>query len=164
MRQMQDYVKGDKSVVYLEDEEHVINLNDNFSIKVYGSPWTAIHGQPGKSFQIPRPELKDKWEKIPRDVDILVTHGPPHGIRDENAGKVNAGCKDLERLVTERLRPRIHVFGHIHEGYGWINNGKTLFINASIQASRIKAEGSSVNSPFVVDYYKYGRELRINTQ
>ena len=153
---MQDYVKGDKSVVYLEDEEHLININQDFTIKVYGSPWTATHGKPGKSFQIPRSELKDKWEKIPRDVDILVTHMPPYGIRDENAGRVKAGCRDLLREVTERLRPRIHVFGHIHESYGWITRDKTLFVNASTKAS-----GSSVNSPIVVDYYKDGRKLGI---
>ena len=156
LQQMQDYVKGNKSVVYLEDDQHLIDISPEFRIKVYGSPWTATHGKPGKSFQVGRSELREKWEKIPRDVDILVTHMPPYGVRDENAGKVKAGCRDLLRLLSDSLEPRIHVFGHIHESHGWSWGAKTLFINASIKAS-----GSHVNSPIVVDYYKNSRKLEI---
>ena len=152
---MQEYVKGESSVIYLEDEGHVINIDEEFQINLYGSPWTAIHGKPGKAFQIPRIDLGEKWKKIPSSVDILITHMPPYGVLDENAGKVKAGCKDLLRLVTEKLKPRIHVFGHIHESRGWTNLGKTLFINASI------SRGASVNSPVVVDYYLKTRKLHV---
>jgi len=156
MKQMQQYVMGDSSVVYLEDEGHVINIDEDFQINLYGSPWTAIHGKPGKAFQIPRSELGKKWEKIPASVDILITHMPPYGLLDENAGKVKAGCRELLRLVTEKLKPSIHVFGHIHESRGWVRLGKTLFINASI------SKGSSVNSPIVVDYYMKTRKIEIS--
>ncbi|KAI9371527.1 Metallo-dependent phosphatase-like protein [Aspergillus egyptiacus] len=50
-------------------------------------------------------------------VDILLTHGPPHGILDFVPGAGNVGCESLYRAV-ERSRPALHVFGHIHEGYG----------------------------------------------
>ena len=156
MKQIQEYVKGDSSVVYLEDEGHVINIDQEFQINVYGSPWTAIHGKPGKAFQIPRSELGTKWEKMPVSLDVLITHMPPYGLLDENAGKVKAGCKDLLRLVTEKLKPRIHVFGHIHESRGWTWLGETLFINASI------SRGALVNSPIVVDYYRKTRKLEIS--
>ena len=155
-KQIQEYVKGDSSVVYLEDEGHVINIDEEFRISLYGSPWTAIHGKPGKAFQIGRTDLRKKWEKIPASVDILITHMPPYGLLDENAGKVKAGCRDLLRLVTEKLRPQIHVFGHIHESRGWTWLGKTLFINASI------SRGALVNSPIVVDYYRKTRKLEIS--
>jgi hypothetical protein len=41
-------------------------------LKVWGSPWTAIYGAPGKAFQVPREELEAKWALIPSDTDILV--------------------------------------------------------------------------------------------
>ena len=156
MKQMQEYIKGDSSVVYLEDEGHVINIDEEFQINLYGSPWTAIHGKPGKAFQIPRTELGQKWEKFPASVDILITHMPPYGLLDENAGKVKAGCKDLLRIVREKVKPQIHVFGHIHESWGWTRLGQTLFINAS------SSKGSSVNSPIVVDYYLKTRKVEIS--
>ena len=143
-------------MVYLEDEGHVINIDEEFRINLYGSPWTAIHGKPGKAFQIARTDLCKKWEKIPASVDILITHMPPYGLLDENAGKVKAGCKDLLKLVTEKLKPQIHVFGHIHESRGWTWLGKTLFINASV------SRGSSVNSPIVVDYFMKTRKVEIS--
>ena len=143
-------------MVYLEDEGHVINIDEEFRINLYGSPWTAIHGKPGKAFQIARTDLCKKWEKIPACVDILITHMPPYGLLDENAGKVKAGCKDLLKLVTEKLKPQIHVFGHIHESRGWTWLGKTLFINASV------SRGSSVNSPIVVDYFMKTRKVEIS--
>ncbi|KAL2822853.1 hypothetical protein BJX63DRAFT_417291 [Aspergillus granulosus] len=51
-------------------------------------------------------------------VDILLTHGPPYGMLDQVIGsRESVGCKHLYRAV-ERARPALHVFGHIHEGYG----------------------------------------------
>lgn len=50
-------------------------------------------------------------------VDIMLTHGPPKGIMDEVAGSGAVGCTHLNHAAT-RARPRLHCFGHIHEGYG----------------------------------------------
>ncbi|KAA8648538.1 uncharacterized protein ATNIH1004_004423 [Aspergillus tanneri] len=51
-------------------------------------------------------------------VDIMLTHGPPYGILDQVVpGHQSVGCEHLYR-ATERAKPRLHVFGHIHEGYG----------------------------------------------
>ena len=47
----------------------------------------------------------------------MLTHGPPHGILDEIFPGENVGCENLRRAV-ERCKPRIHAFGHIHEGWG----------------------------------------------
>jgi hypothetical protein len=46
-----------------------------------------------------------------------MTHGPPRGRRDETNRDVRAGCPHLLRAVS-RARPRLHCFGHIHEGWG----------------------------------------------
>jgi hypothetical protein len=63
-------------------------------------------------------ELTRQHSKIPKSVDILVTHGPPSGILDQNARGQNIGCTQLLSTVIERVQPRLHVFGHCHEAYG----------------------------------------------
>lgn len=47
----------------------------------------------------------------------MLTHGPPHGILDKTKNGEDAGCEHLLRAV-QRCRPRVHCFGHIHEGWG----------------------------------------------
>ena len=55
------------------------------------------------------------WQRIPDDVDVLITHGPPVGHGDLCSGGNRAGCVDLLRHVETRIQPKLHVFGHIHE-------------------------------------------------
>lgn len=57
-----------------------------------------------------------KWEMIPSDTDILVTHTPPVGHGDLCCSGVRAGCVELLSTVQNRVKPKYHVFGHIHEG------------------------------------------------
>merc|ERR1712142_1446658 len=149
MEQMQQYVKNEASIIYLEDRLYTLCLDDGRSLKIYGTPWTAIYGKPGKAFQIPASNLVEKWTKVPRPLDILITHMPPYGILDMNGGKVKSGCKDLANIVREKIRPAIHVFGHIHESHGWEVGQHTTFINA---ASR-KPKSKILNQPIIVDYY-----------
>ena len=88
-------------------------------VKFYGSPW-----QPNFcnwAFNLPRgAALKRHWDRIPDDVNVLITHGPPKGILDYCDGG-NVGCKDLTQRLRE-LRQRndleLHLFGHIHESRG----------------------------------------------
>ena len=74
--------------------------------------------------------LRAYWEKIPEDVDILVTHTPPSGILDRTSLGLSVGCKDLRRRVDE-LHARFHLFGHVHEAYGKETHGGTTFVNGS---------------------------------
>jgi len=154
MNQMQKYVKETNNIKYLEDNQHVIDINfdnedENKKIHIYGTPWTGLFGKPGKAFQIPRQDLSEKWGKIPSVTDILISHMPPFGILDKNAAGMKAGCPNLLKSVTERVKPRIHVFGHIHESYGHMFHDGVLFINA---ASLKKSKSNSLNPPIVVDY------------
>lgn len=74
-------------------------------------------------------QLTEKWNKIPEDTDILITHIPPYGILDIYNSK-HYGCK----LLLDRIRqfnPLYHIFGHIHSGYGEFIVNKTYFINSS---------------------------------
>jgi Icc-related predicted phosphoesterase len=65
-------------------------------------------------------------------MDIVVTHGPAYGHLDTVVGQsINLGCQ----LLTERLKvvkPKIHVCGHIHSGYGYKFDNGTHYINASV--------------------------------
>jgi Icc-related predicted phosphoesterase len=100
-------------------------------LKIYGSPYQPwFHNW---AFNLPRngEELEHKWSMIPDDTDILITHGPPFGILDKTIrNNENAGCELLRKRVDD-IKPLIHTFGHIHEGYGELQTRNTLFINGS---------------------------------
>jgi len=110
--------------IYLQDQEVTIN-----GMRFYGSPWQPWFYD--WAFNLERgPEIRVKWNLIPKGTDILITHGPPYGIGDLTAQEDHAGCQDLLEVV-EKIKPAIHIFGHIHEGYGISSNGITTFINVS---------------------------------
>jgi Icc-related predicted phosphoesterase len=108
-------------------------LNNKIAIdglKIWGSPYTPTFGD--WAFMHSESELFRIFEKIPNDLDILITHGPPKGILDEVGRGDNTGSSSLLECVM-RAKPRFHIFGHIHE-YGCeikkIN--ETTFINACV--------------------------------
>lgn len=115
------------NVKYLQDSFTVIE-----GLKIYGSPWQPRFYD--WAFNLNRgSELAEKWKLIPDDTDILVTHGPPHGILDEVPRKFfveNTGCEELRKKVEE-IRPKLHIFGHIHCGYGQTEQLGVKFVNAS---------------------------------
>ena len=79
-------------LVYLEDSGHKLEYGDH-SLQLYGAPWTAMYGSGWKAFQVSRETLADKWKALPTNTDILVTHMPPYGVRDMNAGDSKSGLK-----------------------------------------------------------------------
>ena len=82
---------------------------------------------------------------IPVDTDILITHGPPFGKLDyARYQNVNVGCEELMKRVEE-IKPKINVFGHIHEGYGYVFDGNTHYINASVLNERYEYRNKPVN-------------------
>ncbi|KAA6337055.1 3' 5'-cyclic adenosine monophosphate phosphodiesterase CpdA [termite gut metagenome] len=76
-------------------------------------------------------QIRGHWKLIPKDTDILITHSPPFGLLDQTTRGVHTGCEDLLKAI-KRIKPRYHLFGHIHEAYGMIQSGKTTFINGSV--------------------------------
>lgn len=69
------------------------------------------------AFNLPRgEECLSKWDLIPDDTDILITHTPPLGHGDLVCSGVRAGCVELLSTVQNRVKPKYHLFGHIHEG------------------------------------------------
>lgn len=98
-------------------------------LRIYGSPWQPEFFD--WAFNLPRgSRLREKWALIPDDTDILITHGPPHGILDRNDRGQAVGCEELAERVAA-VAPRLHLFGHIHEAYGEMTVGPTIYVNAS---------------------------------
>ena len=152
-RYMQDYPTEAKylldkhsTISYLEDNMLSKYVNETTDVKIYGSPW-----QPefyNWAFNLPRngSELQSKWDAIPDNTDILVTHGPAYGFLDDVNGRrgQHLGCE----LLTERIKafkPKIHVCGHIHTGHGHYFDGHTHFFNAALLDERYRYTQSAWN-------------------
>jgi Icc-related predicted phosphoesterase len=128
--------------IYLNDE-----LIEIEGINIYGSSWTFT-----QNFQT-------KWSIIPSHVDILMTHVPPQFILDlayqpkkspsiEPCSMCNNavhgsyghwGSQSLYKEISQRIQPRVHCFGHVHDdpGFKFDQDGTgTLFINAAADLSK----------------------------
>lgn len=124
---------------YLQDEELVLygdGPNGDYpenNIRIYGSPWQPWFYD--WAFNLPRNgiQLAGKWEAIPKNTDILITHGPAFGTLDTVIGRPwdALGCELLAQRINQ-IRPKIHVCGHIHSGYGYEFKDDTHFFNASV--------------------------------
>jgi predicted phosphodiesterase len=110
---------------YLEDGGATID-----GLTVWGSPWQPAFND--WAFNLPRGEpLAKKWSLIPGGLDVLVTHGPPAGYGDATSmGRERSGCADLLGRVRV-VKPRLHLFGHIHEDGGCWTAGDTTFVNCT---------------------------------
>lgn len=114
-----------RGCIYLEDQAVTVE-----GLRFYGSPWQPWFYD--WAFNLPRgPEIAAVWEKIPLDTRILITHGPPRGHGDLTVTREPVGCEDLLKRIGA-VRPWVHCFGHIHEGYGVTQDEHTLFVNASV--------------------------------
>jgi Icc-related predicted phosphoesterase len=127
-------------IIYLNDTEVIIDGR-----KIWGSPVTPWFFN--WAFNRRRGALIAKhWALIPEDVDILLTHGPVLGILDMVINGQQVGCKDLLQRVQE-VKPKVHLCGHIHEGYGSIKKFGTKFINASL----LNESYELVNKPVIFE-------------
>lgn len=88
---------------------------------------------------------KQVMEKIPQNIDILISHRPPYGILDFD-NFINYGCQDLLKAV-KRINPRYHLFGHIHAHNGIQKIGETTFVNSSI----MNAKYELANNPTLLE-------------
>ena len=112
-------------VIYLNDSGTEIN-----GVQLWGSPITPWFNN--WAFNRDRgDEIKKHWDLIPDDTDVLITHGPPFGTLDETVYGDRTGCEDL-LLRIDQVKPRLHIFGHIHEEYGAFTKCETTFVNVSV--------------------------------
>jgi predicted phosphohydrolase len=113
------------ALTYLENDAVEVTVRKR-TLRIYGGPYTPQCGT--WAFQYPRflpsnPRLSGAllytdhpsaalWSRVPPRIDVLLTHGPPLGHLDRGAG-----CAVLLSTLW-RVRPRLHVFGHIHAARG----------------------------------------------
>jgi Icc-related predicted phosphoesterase len=141
--QIKKILKKYPTIIYLQDDYVVID-----GIKIYGTPWQpefynwAFNLKRGK-------ELQEKWKYIDNDINILVSHSPPFGILDYvERDMIHVGCEDLKNRISELKSLKINIFGHIHQGYGQIEEAGVKFVNASICTERY----IPTNKPIIIEY------------
>jgi Icc-related predicted phosphoesterase len=134
---MLDRAKAVLHINYLENSSVIIE-----GIKIWGSPITPSFYKQYWAFNADRNEdIQSYWNKIPKDANIVVTHGPVHGKLDyipESSEYV--GCVDLKAKIEE-INPLMFICGHIHSGRGIYNTDKTLYVNASIMDNSYNKQG-----------------------
>ena len=115
---------------YFENHPHVwINKYKKvFGYDVLGTPYTREFC--GWNYMKTEDELREMYSKFPDKVDILISHGAPYGILDEYQNE-HIGDKALREYI-ERVRPALHIFGHIHSKERYINSIGINFHNVSI--------------------------------
>jgi len=114
------------NAVYLEHSAATIE-----GLLFWGCPVTPV--LPHMAFATPPGAAGKYWDMIPGRTDVLITHGPPFGILDkEDILREHDGCMQLNRAV-QRIRPALHIFGHIHGGRGTEKGPHgTLFVNCAV--------------------------------
>lgn len=137
---------------YLENSEVVIE-----GIKFWGSPWQPeFHNW---AFNYPRGGdfCNQLWNQIPRDTDVVMTHGPMKNILDkcqrtypsnDNRYPDRAGCEILRHRIEEIGTVKYHLCGHVHEAYGMdYFTLNTICVNASTCNLRYQP----INAPVVLE-------------
>ena len=129
------------NVHYLEDSG--IELD---GVNFYGSPVQL----PFMDYAFMRPEKKLElhWKAIPDGTDVLITHCPPFSIGDYvKRDHLHKGSPSLYWEVVERIKPKVHCFGHIHYGYGIKVIEQTTFINAAL----VDEHNQLINQPIFIE-------------
>ncbi len=113
--------------IYLQDSGVTVE-----GLKFWGSPVNSVGGD--WAFSRERMvKIRKHWDLIPDDTDVLITHEPPYGTLDKpHILAKHAGCQYLLGAVL-RIKPRLHIFGHVHGGYGredaW---GRVILVNCAV--------------------------------
>lgn len=110
----------DSGIIYLEND-----YCDIQGIKIFGTPITPTFND--WYFMKNRSKLNELWNKVDDNVDIFVSHGSCKGILDlseDREGNLEfCGDKSLHRHITERIKPKLFLHGHIHSNRSIENTG-----------------------------------------
>lgn len=144
-----------KTAEQISYAEYLCDSGTEFEgLKIWGSPWTKTFAGMNpecKAFTVDtKEELAVKFALIPKDTDILITHGPPYGILDKTIRHERAGSISLRNTIfSSDGMPKLKyvIFGHIHEAYGKIETTLTTFINCSYLNEQYKP----VNKPVKIE-------------
>ena len=99
--------------------------NDSVVIEV-----VKFHGIPLSVETAASGTLAANYAAIPDDTDVLITHQPPLNVLDLSEG-FHYGSPELRARVM-RIRPKAHLFGHIHDAAGTARSGDIVFSNGAV--------------------------------
>jgi Icc-related predicted phosphoesterase len=100
-------------------------------IKIWGRPTTPTFGEWWHMADRDSHKMSSTLSVIPKDTDILLTHGPAAFILDKTLRGEHVGCKDLLSEL-DRVKCKYMIFGHIHQSSGIKKVGRTTHINAAV--------------------------------
>ena len=140
-----NYLEKNKSKIKeLFPNVHYLEYNsfqlEEPNISIYGAPCILRRNFfiRGNAFSLSGSQLRREWEKIPKNIDILVTHVPPYDVLDVTYKNKHIGSKWLRNEICNRIQPKIHIFGHNHDSINYYalgkfkNGHKCLFVNACV--------------------------------
>jgi Icc-related predicted phosphoesterase len=136
-------LKDYPEIIYLQDQSVTID-----GIKFYGTPHQPTFNN--WAFNLNRGKnIREKWDLIPKDTNVLITHGPPYGIGDfvPYRGGEFVGCRDLLDTLITLPNLKANIFGHIHYSYGIVIKNNIQFINAST----CNEEYNIINPPILIE-------------
>jgi Icc-related predicted phosphoesterase len=132
---------------FIEKHNNIIILHNSSinieGINIWGSPVTTWYHGDRWAFNMHDEDIHQVWETIPVGTDIVVTHGPVYGIHDTVFTGHHVGCNRLGDVLFNKIKPKYHLCGHIHESYGKETNDGITFINCSI----VNLEYERTNKP-----------------
>lgn len=141
---------------YFEKPEQIGKVPENINLLIdrgvkingfqfWGSPVTP--GMENWAFNKERgTQIRNHWNLIPKETDILITHTPPYGILDEISSGIKLGCEELKQIL-DVVHPKYHLFGHIHHAAGMMKQSSIKFFNLSILDERHRI----MHSPLLLD-------------
>jgi len=152
LRQILEEIEQDNlSVKYLENDWIIVD-----DVVIWGSPITPwFHGDRWAFNKHRGYGIREVWATIPEGTHVVVTHGPPSFKGDFiPSTEEYVGCDDLRDELDYRIKPLLHVYGHIHEGYGVYGDGNNLYANAS----SCNEHYDIVNKPLL---FEIGRTIKV---
>jgi len=141
---------------FVEREEYkdiTFLVNETFTLfgkKLYASPYTPLFGN--WVYMLNQEKIRYNWNAVPVDTQILVTHGPPFGVRDLASGR-HKGCPELKDVVDNYL-PELeyHIFGHFHSWGPDKNAGVTAIKGVTyVNASVVDIKGTRINNGIILE-------------
>jgi Icc-related predicted phosphoesterase len=114
---------------------------DGVVVSIWASPWSNRFLN--WAFMKSPAELEALYAGIPAGVDILVSHQPPYGCGDLGLGSVEL------RTAIRRVKPKLVICGHIHDGFGRFECEGTVVYNVSVVDEQYRL----VREPTTIDFH-----------